>query len=158
MDQPNLHSANSSRIAQPPPEKTEEKIPFDSVEAKPATVSRQPISLGGSHAGVATGPKPALAAPAAPKVEAPRPAPVPVRPAAAAPAPTPVQRNGTGERILGMKTFFAKLHAGSLTFLEEQIQGWLKENPHIHIKATNVTTGEVQAKVTEPNLIITVWY
>jgi hypothetical protein len=147
-------------MGQPPPEKTAEKpIPFDSVEAKPVTVSRQPISLGGSHAGSVTpGPRPASAAPAAmPKVEAPRPAAAPVRPAVA-PAPTPVQRNGSGERILGMKTFFAKLHAGSLTFLEEQIQGWLKENPHIQIKATNVTTGEVQAKVTEPNLIITVWY
>jgi hypothetical protein len=76
----------------------------------------------------------------------------------AAPAPTPVHRNGSGERINGMKTFFAKLHAGSLTFLEEQIQGWLKDNPTVTIKATNVTTGEVQAKVTEPNLIVTVWY
>jgi len=64
----------------------------------------------------------------------------------------------SGERITGMKTFFAKLHAGSLTFLEEQIQGWLKENPGVTIKATNITTGDVQAKVTEPNLIIVVWY
>jgi hypothetical protein len=57
-----------------------------------------------------------------------------------------------------MKTFFAKLHVGALSFLEEQIADWLKANPGITIKATNVTTGEVQAKVTEPNLIITVWY
>jgi hypothetical protein len=66
--------------------------------------------------------------------------------------------NHSGERITGMKTFFAKLHAGSLTFLEEQIQGWLKDNPGITIKTTNVTTGEVAAKTTEPNLIIVVWY
>ncbi len=57
-----------------------------------------------------------------------------------------------------MKTFFAKLHAGSLTFLEEQIAGWLKENPSVTIKATNITVGEVQAKVTEPNLIVVVWF
>jgi len=57
-----------------------------------------------------------------------------------------------------MKTFFAKLHIGSMAFLEEQIQGWLKDNPGITIKATNVTTGEIQAKTSEPNLIVVVWY
>jgi len=142
MDQPNPQNVNSTRIAQPPPAKPDDKtIPFDSVQPRPAVVSRQPINVGGQVGGAVP----------APKVEPPRPA--PVRPAQ---PPTPVSRSG--ERISGMKTFFAKLHVGSLTFLEEQIQGWLKENPGITIKATNVTTGEVQAKATEPNLIIVVWY
>jgi hypothetical protein len=57
-----------------------------------------------------------------------------------------------------MKTFFAKLHPGSLMFLEEQVQGWLKDNPGTTIKTTNVTTGDVQGKTTEANLIIVVWY
>ena len=76
----------------------------------------------------------------------------------AAKPPQAVKSSTAGDRITGMKTFFAKLHAGSLTFLEEQIQGWLKENPGITIKTTNVTVGEVQAKTSEPNLIIVVWY
>ncbi len=62
------------------------------------------------------------------------------------------------ERIKGMKTFFAKLHQGALVYLEEQITNWLKENPNIVIKRTNITTGEVQGKTTEPNIVIIIWY
>jgi len=61
-------------------------------------------------------------------------------------------------RITGVKTFFTKLHAGAMEFLDEQIKKWLQENPGVHIKLTNTTTGEVQGKKTEPNIIITVWY
>jgi hypothetical protein len=162
MDQPNLQNANSNRAAQPPPTKTDEKpIPFDGLEAKPAAVSRQPLSLGGPGGTAAPAPRPASPAPAPAPATRPA-APVAVaapRPAAVAkPTPLPGAVNHSGERITGMKTFFAKLHIGALGFLEEQIQGWLKDNPGITIKATNVTTGEVQAKVTEPNLIVVVWY
>lgn len=158
MDQPNLQHANSSsRVAQPPPDKQDEKtIPLDGVEARPAAVSRQPINIGAQGAVVAPlraeppRPAPPSASPL-PKAEPPRPTAPAVRPAQA-------PKVGSGERITGMKTFFAKLHAGSLSFLEEQIQGWLKENPGVTIKTTNVTTGEVQAKTTEANLIIVVWY
>ena len=93
------------------------------------------------------------------KRQAPVPAPAP-RPA----APVPVRRTvpeapvPSGERITGVKTFFTKLHPGALEFMDEQIGGWLKEHPEIHIKHTNITTGEVQAKKTEPNIIITLWY
>ena len=45
-----------------------------------------------------------------------------------------------------------------MTFLDEQITRWLAENPGIQIKQTNTATGEVEAKKTEPNIIITVWY
>jgi hypothetical protein len=159
MDQPNLQNANSSRIAQSPPGKTDEKpIPFDSVDAKPGAVSRQPLSLGAPGGTAAPAPRPASpvaapkpVSPAAPA--APRPSPVAVKP-----VQTPVPKNGSGERITGMKTFFAKLHVGSMAFLEEQIQGWLKDNPGVSIKTTNVTTGEIQAKTSEPNLIVVVWY
>ena len=145
MDPTNLQNQNHGpRPAPPGP--GEKPIPFDSVEAKSAAVSRQPISLGG---------------PGGTAAPAPRPTPPPAPRAAAVARPTPPPGavvSHSGERITGMKTFFAKLHAGSLTFLEEQIQGWLKENPGVTIKATNITTGDVQAKVTEPNLIIVVWY
>lgn len=61
-------------------------------------------------------------------------------------------------RITHVKTFFTKLHAGSLEFLDQQINLWLKANPGIVIKRTNTTVGEVVAKKTEQNLVITVWY
>ena len=64
----------------------------------------------------------------------------------------------TGERITGVRTFFTKLHPGAINFLDEQITEWLKKNPDITIKRTNVTVGEIQAKKTEPNILITVWY
>jgi hypothetical protein len=62
------------------------------------------------------------------------------------------------ERIEGVRTFFTKLHPGAISFLDEQITEWLKKNPNIAIKRTNVTVGEIQAKKTEPNILITVWY
>jgi len=70
----------------------------------------------------------------------------------------PADNKGSASRITGVKTFFTKLHPGAMEFLDEQIQKWLKENPGVHIKLTNTTTGEVQAKKTEPNIIIHVWY
>jgi len=75
----------------------------------------------------------------------------------------PVKRKSAGklassERITGVKTFFTKLHPGAMDFLDEQISNWLKDNPNVVIKRTDTTTGEVQGKKTEPNIIITVWY
>ena len=64
----------------------------------------------------------------------------------------------SSERITGVRTFFTKLHAGAMEFLDEQISNWLKENPDVVVKRTNLTTGDVAAKKTEPNIIITVWY
>jgi hypothetical protein len=62
------------------------------------------------------------------------------------------------ERITGVKTFFTKLHPGAMEFLDEQIGKWLTDNPGVSIKMTNVVIGEVQAKKTEQNIIITVWF
>jgi hypothetical protein len=61
-------------------------------------------------------------------------------------------------RITGLKTFFTKLHPGAMDFLDEQITKWLKENPGVTIRRTNTVTGQVQAKKTEPNIIISIWY
>ena len=65
---------------------------------------------------------------------------------------------GAGDRISGCKTFFTKLHAGAIEFLDEQITNWLRDNPEIVIKSTNVSVGEVAAKKTEPNILVVVWY
>ena len=107
-------------------------------------VSRAPLNLGGG----AKSPAPAPMR----KAPAPRPAPrpAPSRPAASA--------AGTNERITGCRTFFTKLHAGAIGFLNEQITQWLKDNPSVVIKRTDVVTGEIQGKKTEPNILMTVWY
>ena len=104
------------------------------------SVSRAPLNLG---KGVTT-----PAPPAAPKAPVARPA-APKPPVAAAPV---------GDRITTCRTFFTKLHPGAIKFLEEQITSWLKENPGIVIKRTDVTTGEITEKKAEPSLIILVWY
>ncbi len=119
-------------------------IPFDNIGPGESGVSHAPLDLGGGSA-----------APA-PKVAAPRPAAKPsglnVR------SEKPAGKVVSGDRIVGMKTFFTKLHGGAIDFLEEQITRWLKANPDIVVKRTNVVTGDVVGKKVEPNIIITVWY
>lgn len=112
-----------------------EPIAFDDSEA--TSISHAPLDLGGSDTS-------ALPMPTSP----------PVRPM----VKKQEQKMSSADRITGVRTFFTKLHAGAIDFLDEQITGWLKKNPGIKIKRTNTTVGEVQAKKTEPNIIITVWY
>lgn len=130
----------------PPVARNNEPLSFDDTEGKSSNpgISHSPLDLGeGSSVNI-------------PKVEmhpatAQKPTetqPVQVAPAQAVPA----------GKITGTKIFFAKLHAGAIEFLDSQISDWLKNNPNIVIKMTNVCVGEVQSKKTEQNLIITVWY
>ena len=110
-------------------------IPFDDSDPVDKGISHAPLDLGG------TSPV------KIPKIEMPRPV-----------VQKPAAKTASTDRITGVKTFFTKLHPGALNFLDEQITKWLTENPGIRIKRTNITTGELQAKKTEPNIIITVWY
>ena len=73
-------------------------------------------------------------------------------------AKEPTERIVSSDRIMGVKTFFTKLHPGAIEFLDEQITRWLNDNPGIVIKRTNTVTGMIQGKKTEPNIVITVWY
>ena len=118
-----------------PLDKDDEPIPFDAIGASDTGVSHSPLDLGGS--------KPVQA----PKIQVPKP-----------PAKAPTAKAVSSDRITGIKTFFTKLHPGAMNFLDEQIADWLKQNPDVKIKRTNVATGDVQAKKTEPNILITVWY
>ena len=120
-----------------PPGKDIDKppIPFDDSDGSDKGVSHAPLDLGGT------------APIQIPKVEMPKPV-----------AKKPMAKTAPSDRIAGVKTFFTKLHPGALNFLDEQITKWLAENPDIQVKRTNITTGEIQAKKTEPNIIITVWY
>ena len=108
----------------------EKPIPFDDTDTDESSISHAPLNLDGTTA--------SLVEPASLKK---------TRGQVSSPA-----------RIEHVKTFFTKLHAGSIDFLEQQINTWLKENPGIVIKRINTTVGNVIAKKTEPNLIITVWY
>lgn len=105
-------------------------IPFDDDTAD-TKVSHSPLNLGSGDAAEAS------------EVEA---------------VSRPMKKIVSSERIIGVKTFFTKLHPGAMDFLDKQIANWLKNNPDLVIKRTSITTGEVQAKKTEPNIIITVWY
>jgi DNA-binding Lrp family transcriptional regulator len=118
----------------PPRRDPNEPIPFDE-DTSGAGVSHSPLDLGGGDTTEAS------------KIE--MPAPVVKKPA---------EKIVSAERITGVKTFFTKLHAGAMDFLDEIITKWLKDNPGISIKLTNVITGEIQGKKTEPNIIVTVWY
>jgi hypothetical protein len=107
-------------------------IPFDEDDTGDTEVSHSPLNLGGSSTAEVS--EVGAAARAGKKIIS------------------------SPERITGVKTFFTKLHPGAMEFLDEQISNWLRRNPGITIKRTNITTGDVQAKKTEPNIIITVWY
>ena len=132
-----MDNFNSSNIT--PSKDRNAPIPFDDDDKSGASVSHSPLNLGGG--GTAE----------APKVEA---APQLAKPDAKKPAEKVVST----ERITGVKTFFTRLHAGAIDYLDEQISNWLKQNPGITIKRTNTVTGEIQGKKTEPNIIVTVWY
>jgi hypothetical protein len=62
------------------------------------------------------------------------------------------------DRITGVKTFYTKLHAGAIDFLDDIICKWLIDNPGVTIKRTNTVVGDIVGKKTEPNIIITIWY
>jgi hypothetical protein len=124
-------------------------IPFDDGGADESGISHAPLDLGG---GPTPAPKPAAPKPAestvqTPKIEAPK-----------SFREKSTEKAVSSDRITGVKTFFTKLHAGAINFLDEQISKWLTENPGVVIKRTNIVTGEIQGKKTEPNIIITVWY
>lgn len=116
--------------------------PFENSGGPETEVSHAPLNLGGGDD--------SSFAPTA--KSAPSAKPTPKRATKSQASVTP------GDRITGVRIFFTKLHAGALDFLSEQITEWLKNNPNIAVKRTNITVGEIAAKKTEANLIITVWY
>jgi DNA-binding Lrp family transcriptional regulator len=136
MDNFNSSNPFSNNLNEPIPldKDVDEPIPFDDADMSETGVSHSPLDLGGSG----------TAEP--PKIEVPK------------PVVKEVEKVVSTDRIVGVKTFFTKLHAGAINFLDEQIIKWLKENPGVTIKRTNIVTGEIQAKKTEPNIIISIWY
>lgn len=125
----NFESGNSGKK-----EDFDAPIPFDDNDTSEASVSHSPLDLGGGTAEVPN------AQPVTPIVK------------------KTAEKIASSERITGVKTFFTKLHPGAIDFLSEQITNWLSDNPDITIKRTNTVTGPVRGKMTEPNIIITIWY
>ncbi len=119
-------------------------IPFDNIGPGESGVSHAPLDLGGGSTAQA------------PRVAAPQPAAKPSISTSTGEKST--EKLASADRIVGVKTFFTKLHGGAIAFLEEQIARWLKANPDVIVKRTNVVTGPIVGKKVEPNIIITVWY
>jgi len=140
MDNFNINNMGGKDFDKPIPSKkgSEKTVPFDGSGLGGSKVSHSPLNLGGKA--------PRLSQPEGNIGREDF-----IRKANA-------EKVSSSERITGMKTFFVKLHEGSVTFLDEQIGKWLKENPGIVVKMTNTVTGMLMGKKTEPNLIITVWY
>lgn len=111
-------------------EELNKPIPFDDSDVPEAAVSHAPLDLGGGSSFM-------------PKQVAKKPS---------------EKLVSSDDRITGVKTFFTKLHAGALDFLDGQITRWLKDNPSVVVKKTNTVTGMIVSKKTEPNIIITIWY
>jgi len=147
MDNLDISSFGAQDLNEPIP--LDGPIPFENIGPGESGISHAPLDLGGG--GAARAPKAPAPKPAAPKPVA---------------KPTGLMATGgkTGEklastdRIVGVKTFFTKLHGGAIDFLEQQIARWLKSNPDVVVKHTNVVTGDVVGKKVEPNIIITIWY
>jgi hypothetical protein len=137
MDNINNSGFGGQNIDDPIPldQDFDKPIPLDDISIGGGGVSHAPLDLGGSSPVEM------------PAIEVPKPA-----------AQKPAEKITSSDRITGVKTFFTKLHPGAINFLDEQITKWLAENPEVVIKRTNIITGEIQAKKTDPNIIITVWY
>lgn len=155
MDNFDLVNYNEGEELPEPDPEVDKPIPFDDSDSvsgpekahsDTSHVSRTPLTLGSNQAGAKQEAKPA-----AKSTEKPASTP------AAAPG-GPVSQAAHPGKITHLKTFFTKLHPGALVFMDEQITEWLKNHPEVTVKKTNVTVGEVQAKKTEPNLIVNIWY
>ncbi len=134
-----MDNLNSDKNA--PNENPDAPIPFDDSDddMNNTNVSHSPLHLGGGGSSNA------------PKVESAAEAAKPV-------GKKPTDKIASSDRITGVKTFFTKLHAGAIDFLDGQITNWLNDNPGITIKRTNTATGDVAGKKVEPSIIVTVWY
>jgi len=68
----------------------------------------------------------------------------------------PVLPEGTGSTRC--RFFHTKLLASSIEYMENQINEWVDSDESIVIKYIGHVIGDMSGKVTEPNLIVCVWY
>ncbi len=122
------------QVGKPSGEDVDKPIPFDEGGVE---VSHSPLNLGGSGAPGTAGSE----------ISAVRPA-----------GKDTVKKVSWPDRITGVKTFYTKLHPGAMEFLDEQVCNWLRDNPGVNVKWSNIVIGDVASKKTEPNIIMSVWY
>jgi len=56
------------------------------------------------------------------------------------------------------RIFHSKLNDGAVSFMSQQINNWIDENPNIMIKTSHATIGIWEGKHADPNLILTLFY
>ena len=122
------------QVGKPGGENADKPIPFDDGGVE---VSHSPLNLGGSSPSGASETESSAMRPAGKDT---------------------IKRVSWPDRITGVKTFYTKLHPGAMEFLDEQVCNWLRDNPGVNVKRTNIVIGDVAAKKTEPNIIMSVWY
>ena len=66
--------------------------------------------------------------------------------------------NAPGTGAIRCRIFHSKISDTSLKSLEDQINEWLDANPDVEVKHVGHNIGSMQGKVTEDNLVVTVWF
>ena len=56
------------------------------------------------------------------------------------------------------RTFHAKLAAGAIVYLDDQINEWIDGHPDVYIKTVSTTVGMFEGKHQEPHLLVTIFY
>lgn len=56
------------------------------------------------------------------------------------------------------RTFHAKLAAGAIVYLDDQINEWIDGHPEVFIKTVSTTVGLFEGKHQEPHLMVTIFY
>lgn len=56
------------------------------------------------------------------------------------------------------RTFHAKLAAGAIVYLDDQINEWIDSHPDVYIKTVSTTVGLFEGKHQEPHLMVTIFY
>ena len=56
-----------------------------------------------------------------------------------------------------VKTFVAKLTKEGISYMDEQINQWLAENPNAEVKFVTVAQGDIVGRTREPSLLVNIW-
>jgi len=65
---------------------------------------------------------------------------------------------GQNEGATRCRTFHAKLAAGAIVYLDDQINEWIDGHPEVFIKTVSTTVGLFEGKHAEPHLMVTIFY
>lgn len=64
----------------------------------------------------------------------------------------------TGNGAIRVKSFHGKYSEQGLEYLDNAINEWLDNNPHVEIKFVTPTVMTFEGKIREPALVLNVWY